>query len=122
MIKPANLKLSIADAAEMTLEPGETFTDLDGAPLATRRLRLWTARDGAVSAVVWETDPGQFWANFGEYGEIVFIVSGTLECAGDDGSRFTLSPGDSMIFPRGWTGIWSMSTPVRKIAASWTAW
>jgi uncharacterized cupin superfamily protein len=122
VIDIASLKLSIADAAAMALDPGESFTDLAGAPLATRQKPLWSSSDGTVSALVWEIDAGRFWADFGEYGEIVLIVSGALHCEGDDGSRLTLNPGDSTIFPRGWTGIWSMSTAVRKIAACWLAW
>jgi uncharacterized cupin superfamily protein len=116
------LGISPDRAAEISLEPSDTFTNIDGTPLQTKSKALWSSTDGTINAGIWECDAGRFWADFGEYGEIVVIVSGELACAGDNGSHSILKPGDSMIFPRGWTGEWAMESPVRKIFASWNAW
>ena len=40
--------------------------------------------------------------------------------ASEDGTVTTLRRGDTMVFPRGWTGEWAMREPLRKIAGSTT--
>ena len=34
---------------------------------------------------------------------------------GAENTAFTLQPGDWMTFPRGWTGMWEMPQPLRKL-------
>jgi uncharacterized cupin superfamily protein len=79
--------------------------------------------DGAIDHGVWEIVAGRFHPTFPRYGEIFRVVSGELRCTPDDGSApFILHPGDWMTFPRGWTGIWEMPRPLRKLFVTWTAW
>jgi uncharacterized cupin superfamily protein len=109
-------------AAMMALPEKEPFEQYDGTPLGTRGVTLWQTSDGSVEVGVWECDAGRFHAEFDDYGETVHVVSGELVCTSDaDGTTATLRPGDTMVFPRGWTGEWKMATPLRKIWTSWKA-
>ena len=115
-------KIDPADAATMELPEREAFEQYDGSPLGTRGVTLWSSDDGTVEVGVWECDAGRFPADFSGFGEHVHVISGELVCtAGTDGTVTTLRPGDTMVFPRGWTGEWSMREPLRKIWTSWLA-
>ena len=115
-------KIDPASVAAMDLPEKEPFTQYDGSPLGTRGIDLWRSEDGAIGVGAWECDAGRFHADFSEYGEIIQVVSGELVCTADaDGTVTTLRSGDAMVFPRGWTGEWSMSAPLRKIWTSWLA-
>ena len=111
-------KITVAEALALELEEGEPSKTLDGEPLGQRGRALWTSVDGAVEVGVWECDPRPFHADF-PYGELVRVVQGSLRCLGDDGSEFTLETGDSMVFPRGWAGLWDVQPGFRKIYALW---
>jgi uncharacterized protein len=115
-------KIDPATVATMDLPEKEPFTQYDGSPLGTRGVDLWHSADGAIAVGAWECDAGRFHADFADYGEILQVVSGELVCTADaDGVVTTLLPGDVMVFPRGWTGEWSMPAPLRKIWTSWLA-
>ena len=114
-------KIDGAEVTSMELPEKEPFPTVDGGTLGTRGRTVWRSGDGTVETGVWECDAGRFHADFGDFGEFVHIIGGEVECAGDDGSRFTLRAGDSMTFPRGWTGEWNVRSPLRKLWASWEA-
>jgi uncharacterized cupin superfamily protein len=115
-------KIDPAAAVAMALPEKEPFTQYDGSPLGTRGVELWASEDGSIGVGVWECDAGRFPADFSEYGEIIQVVRGELVCTSDaDGAVTTLRPGDTMVFPRGWTGEWVMREPLRKIWTSWLA-
>jgi uncharacterized cupin superfamily protein len=91
-------------------------------PLGKRSRTLWLSGDGTIEMGVWEIDAGRYHARFQGNGELVRIVSGEVDCTGDDGSRFSLHPGDWMTIPRGSTGEWVMSSPLRKVYVTWEVW
>ena len=117
-------RLTPAEAAAMTLEEGTPFPPerTGGGPLGKRSRTLWRSASGTIELAVWEIDAGRFHANFGANGELIRIVAGEVACTGDDGSRFSLRPGDWMTIPRGWTGEWVMPSPLRKVLVTWEAW
>ena len=45
-----------------------------------------------------------------------------VDRTGDDGSHFSLRPGDWMTIPRGWTGERVTPSPLRKVYVIWEAW
>ncbi len=117
-------RLTPAETAAMLLQeetplPSERS---GGGPLGKRSRTLWRSDDGTIEMGVCEIDAGRFQANFGANGELIRIVEGEVVCTGDDGSRFSLRSGDWMTIPRGWTGEWVMSSPLRKVYVTWEAW
>ena len=115
-------KIDPAAAAALELTETAPISQPNGRPLGTRGVDIWTSEDGSIGVGVWEVDAGTFHANFAEYGEAIRIVSGALVCTSyADGTVTTLRPGDTMVFPRGWTGEWTMREPLRKIWTSWSA-
>ena len=105
----------------MELLEGPAIPAIDGGTIGSREQATWRSEDGSIETGVWECDAGRFRAEFDAYGELIHVVSGEVECSGDDGSRFTLRPGDAMTFPRGWTGEWDVRAPLRKVYAIWQA-
>lgn len=113
-------KIDGATVASMELDEQEPFARIDGGSLGTRGRTTWKAADGSVETGVWECDAGRFHADFGAYGELVYVVSGEVVCTpDDDGGAFTLRAGDAATFPRGWTGEWDVCSPLRKLYALW---
>jgi hypothetical protein len=116
-------RLTPAEAAAMTLEEETPFPPerTGGCPLGKRSRTHWRSADGTIELGVWEIDAGRFHANFGANGELIRIVAGEVACTGDDGSHFSLPPGDWMTILRGWTGEWVMLSPLRKVYVTWEA-
>jgi len=49
-------------------------------------------------------------------------VSGAVDGAPDrDGDVISLRAGDAAIFPRGWTGTYTVCAPLRTVYAPWEA-
>ncbi|UOR02139.1 cupin domain-containing protein [Leucobacter allii] len=67
-----------------------------------------------IETGLWECTPGVFTAAREGYTEICTILSGrvTLEVEGEDPEEF--GPGDVMVMPSGWTGVWRVHEPLRK--------
>jgi uncharacterized cupin superfamily protein len=116
------LKIDGATVAAMELPDRDPFETIDGGALGTRGVNLWHSADGTIVTGVWECDAGRFHADFSEDGECIHVVRGELVCTADaDGTVTTLRPGDTMVFPRGWTGEWDVRVPLRKIYSNWRA-
>jgi uncharacterized cupin superfamily protein len=116
--------LSPAAAAALPLDENTPFPPerTGGGPLRHRNRTHWRSADGSLEAGVWEVDVGRFHADFGGFGECFRVVSGEVRCLPDDGGEsFTLRAGDWMTFPRGWTGEWTMPSPLRKVYLTWEA-
>lgn len=75
-------------------------------------LTVW--QDGKIDTGLWECTPGVFTAERNGYTEICTILSGrvVLEVEGKDPEEF--GPGDVMVMPSGWKGIWRVLEPLRK--------
>lgn len=115
MIHPLN----DADAAAMPLTEygplkAPTGVPLDG-PMMTSGEVFFRHQNGHVVAGIWEVTAGRMRADFGDDGEMVHIVKGTLKAIPDEGESFTLHPGDTATFEPHWKGIWDLETPMRKL-------
>jgi uncharacterized cupin superfamily protein len=115
------LKIDREDVAAMALDEDAPIPTLDGGSMGTRNRTTYRSDDGSVETGVWECDAGRFRARFGANGEMIHIVSGEMVCTSEDGETFTLRPGDSATFPRGWSGEWDVRSPLRKVYATFTA-
>ncbi|WP_053352163.1 cupin domain-containing protein [Leucobacter musarum] len=75
-------------------------------------LDVWT--EGRISTGLWECTPGDFTAERLGYSEVCTILSGrvTVEVAGSEPEEF--GPGDVMVMPSGWAGVWRVHEPLRK--------
>lgn len=87
---------------------------LDG-PMETFGRTFFTSDNGVIHAGLWECSAGRLRADFGDDGEMVHVVKGTLHAIPDHGEPFTLHPGDSATFTPGWTGIWELRESMRKL-------
>ncbi len=87
---------------------------LDG-PMATAGQVFWQSDDGSITTGVWECAAGRMRADFGNDGEMVHVVKGTIQARSDDGEELTVGPGQSATFPPFWTGIWTLEGPMRKL-------
>jgi len=76
---------------------------------------LWTSPDGAIQIGVWECTPGRFTADRSEAAEFCHFLQGRIVMTHLDGTRVTLGPGDAIMLPRGWKGVWEIAEHTRKI-------
>ena len=102
----------LADAATAELEDWGPLAEATGEPMATAGRTLW--QDGEQEAGVWECAPGpSSWKL--ETHEFVHIVAGRMTVTPDDGVPRDLGPGNTAVFPRGWTGTWQIHERIRKV-------
>jgi hypothetical protein len=45
----------------------------------------------------------------------VHILSGRMTVTADGGEPFEIGPGDTAVFPLGWTGTWQIHETIRKL-------
>ena len=72
----------------------------------------WT--NGPIKTGLWECTTGSFTAKREGYTEICTILSGrvTIEVEGLENEEY--GPGDIMVMPSGWEGVWHVTEPLRK--------
>ncbi len=83
--------------------------------MATRGITQWASEDGRIETGTWECEPGLSRWEFEGNGEFIHLLSGSIEVTPDGGETVTLGPGDSMTFPKGWTGTWRITSTMRKV-------
>ena len=62
----------------------------------------------------WESDPGTSRWEFLTRAEIIHLLSGAMTVQRDGEDAVDLTPGSVAYFPLGWTGVWTVTEPVRK--------
>ena len=107
----------LAAAADAKLEDwgplDEALPTSGGAPMHTSGTTLWTG-EGDQEAGVWECTAGPSrWSL--ENNEFVHILSGRMTVTPDGGEPADIGPGDTAVFPRGWTGTWQIHETIRKL-------
>ena len=50
-----------------------------------------------------------------ETNEFIYVVSGRMTVTPDGGEPLELGPGNSAVFPVGWTGTWDIHETLRKL-------
>ena len=111
--------ISDIDAAAMDLDAYGALappvgTPLDG-PMETSGKIFWRADNGVVFTGIWEVSAGRMRADFGNDGEMLHVVKGSLRAVPDDGAEFTVRQGETATFPPFWTGVWHLEEPMRKL-------
>lgn len=113
------LKIEGATVNQVALDEGPAIPG-DGGPMGTSGQTAWHTTDGSIETGIWACDAGVFHPRFASYGECITIVAGEVEVTGEDGSAFTMRPGDLRVFPRTWSGTWNVIEPLRKLYTTWT--
>ena len=65
---------------------------------------------------VWEGDVGAWRVHYTEH-EFCHMLAGRVRIAGDDGSERIVAAGDSFVITAGFSGIWEVLEPARKLYA-----
>lgn len=94
------------------LEDWGPLEEATGPTMSTSGLTLW--EEGEASSGIWECTPGPSrWALTTH--EFVHLLSGRMVVTPDGGEAVELGAGDTMVFPRGWTGTWDITERLRKL-------
>ena len=104
----------LPSALDAQLEDWGPLPEATDQPMATAGATRW--EEGEASVGVWQCEAGPSRWKL-ETNELVHILAGRLTITPDEGSEFTLAPGDVAFFPRGWCGAWQLHEPVRKVFA-----
>ncbi|MCB1483430.1 MAG: cupin domain-containing protein [Hyphomicrobiaceae bacterium] len=103
------------------LPPSEPYRPLaerilSGDPVQTAH-NFYSSADGHFHCGVWTCQPGKWRVVFTEH-EFCQILEGVLVVTGDDGaSERTFRAGDAFVSPAGFTGIWEVIEPAKKVYA-----
>jgi uncharacterized cupin superfamily protein len=76
-------------------------------------LAVWSAVGGA-EAGIWEATPGTFTARRDGYHEVCQILAGRATLTPEGGTPVTVGPGDTLVTPAGWVGVWEVHETLRK--------
>lgn len=76
----------------------------------------YSSADMAFHCGVWEGDVGAWRVQYTEH-ELCHMLQGRVRIVGDDGSETTVAAGDSFVIPAGFSGIWDVIEPARKLYA-----
>lgn len=74
----------------------------------------YTSACSRFNAGVWESNVGRWRVSFNEH-EYCEILSGTCLIHDDNGNVKTVSSGDRFVIPAGFSGIWEVVEPCRKV-------
>lgn len=100
---------------EGDLEPTGPRIGADrGEPQTAIRI-LHASSDGSVQVGIWECTPGGWAIVDRRDTEIVRIIRGRARITDADGTLHELGPGDTLVFPLGWSGRWDIVETVRKL-------
>ncbi|HUZ20538.1 MAG TPA: cupin domain-containing protein [Acidimicrobiales bacterium] len=103
-----------AAAEARDLEDWGPLAEATGPEMHTSGITIW--QDGDDEAGIWECTPGPSrWLL--ETNELVHIVKGRMTVTVDGGEAVELGPGDTAVFPKGWSGTWEIHEPLRKVYA-----
>lgn len=100
------------NTADVTLPPHATKPTATTEGMTESGQSVWA--NDRIDTGLWECNAGSFTATREGYSEICTILSGrvTLEVEGLENEEF--GPGDIMVMPSGWKGIWHVTEPLRK--------
>ena len=92
---------------------------LGGDPVQTAHI-LFTSSDGCFVCGSWEAQPGSWRVVFTE-SEFCALLQGAVKVTDAAGSVTIFRAGDAFVSPAGFTGIWEILEPTRKLFASYEA-
>lgn len=95
-------------------------------PVAADRLTLGQPSQAVANAYsdpgglfhcgVWEGDPGAWQVRYTEH-EFCHMLAGRVRIIGEDGSETLVVAGDTFVIPAGFSGVWHVLEPARKLYA-----
>ena len=75
----------------------------------------FTSSSGEVSAGVWSSEVGSWRIEHGPaLDEFFFVVAGRVKVTGNDGQTVVIGPGESLVIPAGFKGVFEVIEPVTK--------
>jgi uncharacterized cupin superfamily protein len=99
-------------AALTDLEDWGPLAEATGPEMQTAGLIFWEDGNGNETGI-WECSPGPSrWTL--ETHEFVQVLAGSMTVTPDGGDPVDLKAGDSVTFPKGWTGTWDITETLRK--------
>lgn len=103
------------DAADLEAKPlaPPSAEPLSG-QIMTRSKVEFANDERTIISGTWESDPGTSRWEFLTRAEIIHLLEGSMTVQRDGEDAVTLSPGSVAYFPLGWTGVWTVTEPVRK--------
>lgn len=104
-----------AGAATIDLgAPEKKSTSVEGDQEEASKV-LFVSTDGSVEIGVWACTAGKFTADRSASSEICHIISGRARFVRADGDVREVGPGDVLVLPRGWKGVWTLLEATRKL-------
>lgn len=76
----------------------------------------YASPDMAFQCGIWEGDVGAWRVHYTEH-ELCHLLQGRVRIVADDGSATEVAAGDSFVIPAGFSGIWEVLAPARKLYA-----
>ena len=102
----------VDEAAGAALEDWGPLEEATGPAMTASGLMSWS-HDGSEMGI-WECTPGpSHWVQ--EQNEFIHVLSGSMTVTPTDGEAVEIGPGDSALFPAGWTGTWEIHETLRKV-------
>lgn len=103
-----------------------TAADAERTPVAADRLISGTPTQAVANVYsdpgqafhcgIWEGDVGAWRVRYTEH-EFCHMLAGRVRIRGDDGSETVVAAGESFVIPAGFSGIWDVLEPARKLYA-----
>jgi hypothetical protein len=75
---------------------------------------VWSDPGNQFHCGVWEGDVGAWRVRYTEH-EFCHLLAGRVRMIGDDGVATEVAAGDSFVIPAGFTGVWEVLEPARKL-------
>ena len=104
----------LRDAATTTaLEDWGPLEEATGPEMTTSGITIWSDESGSETGI-WQCTAGpSHWTL--ETNEFVNILSGSMTVTPDGGDPVEIGPGDTVLFPIGWSGTWEIHETLRKL-------
>lgn len=109
---PLAIAHGVADAPSEPIAPEKVVA---GAP-AQRIANAYSSADQAFHCGVWEGDVGAWRVRYTE-DEFCHMLAGRVRIVADSGEERIVAAGDSFVLPAGFSGVWDVLEPARKLYA-----
>jgi uncharacterized cupin superfamily protein len=74
----------------------------------------YTDQSGKIASGIWTCDAGNVEIRNNPIEEICFVTRGTVKVTDSSGRSEIFGPGECLVLPRGFNGIWSQSNGFAK--------
>jgi uncharacterized protein len=114
MASPAIIDFSTATATDEASRPSPERL-LSGDPVQTVR-NLFSDPSGQFFAGTWSSSPGRWRVSYTE-NEFCHLLDGVIRITDEQGIEKDFAAGSSFVVPAGFSGIWEVIEPARKLYA-----